>query len=114
MLLPCDNAGLTEEFLAHQLPDLTGAVVMPVAVLVLIFTFDWRLGLCCLVPMVISFFFLKQMMGGDNAHFMEGYMTALETMNKEAVEYIRGIPRGKGVPADGLFFQELPHGDRGI
>lgn len=87
-----DNAGLTEEFLAHQLPDLTGAVVMPVAVLVLIFTFDWRLGLCCLVPMVISFFFLKQMMGGDNAHFMEGYMTALETMNKEAVEYIRGIP----------------------
>ncbi len=87
-----DNAGLTEDFLAHQLPDLTGAVVMPVAVIVLIFTFDWRLGLCCLVPMIISFFFLKQMMGGDNAHFMEGYMTALETMNKEAVEYIRGIP----------------------
>lgn len=87
-----DNAGLTENFLAHQLPDLTGAVVMPVAVIVLIFIFDWRLGLCCLVPLAISAFFLKQMMGGDNAHFMEGYMTALETMNKEAVEYIRGIP----------------------
>ena len=87
-----DNAGLTEEFLAHQLPDLTGAVVMPIAVLVLIFSFDWRLGLCCLVPLAISFFCMKQMMGGDNAHFMEGYMTALETMNKEAVEYIRGIP----------------------
>ena len=87
-----DNAGLTENFLAHQLPDLTGAVVMPIAVLVLIFVFDWRLGLCCLVPLVISVFFLKQMMGGDNAGFMEGYMTALETMNKEAVEYIRGIP----------------------
>ena len=87
-----DNADLTENFLAHQLPDLTGAVVMPVAVIVLIFIFDWRLGLCCLVPLAISAFFLKQMMGGDNAHFMEGYMTALETMNKEAVEYIRGIP----------------------
>lgn len=87
-----DNAGLTENFLAHQLPDLTGAVVMPIAVIVLIFAFDWRLGICCLVPLVISFFCLKQMMGGDNAHFMEGYMTALETMNKEAVEYIRGIP----------------------
>ena len=87
-----DNAGLTENFLAHQLPDLTGAVVMPVAVLLLIFGFDWRLGLCCLVPLAISVFFLKQMMGGDNANFMEGYMTALETMNKEAVEYIRGIP----------------------
>ena len=87
-----DNAGLTEAFLAHQLPDLTGAVVMPVAVFVLIFVFDWRLGLCCLVPLAISVVFLKQMMGGDNAGFMEGYMKALETMNKEAVEYIRGIP----------------------
>lgn len=87
-----DNAGLTENFLAHQLPDLTGAVVMPIAVIVLIFTFDWRLGLCCLVPLAVSVFFMKQMMGGDNAGFMEGYMTALETMNKEAVEYIRGIP----------------------
>lgn len=87
-----DNAGLTEDFLAHQLPDLTGAVVMPIAVVVLIFVFDWRLGICCLIPLAISVFFLKQMMGGDNAHFMEGYMTALETMNKEAVEYIRGIP----------------------
>ncbi len=87
-----DNSGLTENFLAHQLPDLTGAVVMPAAVIILIFVFDVRLGLCCLVPLIISVFFLKQMMGGDNADFMQGYMTALETMNKEAVEYIRGIP----------------------
>ena len=87
-----DNAGLTENFLAHQLPDLTGAVVMPIAVLVLIFVFDWRLGICCLVPLAIGMSCMKQMMGGDNANFMEGYMSALETMNKEAVEYIRGIP----------------------
>ena len=55
-----DNAGLTEGFLAHQLPDLTGAAVMPVAVIVLIFLFDWRLGICCLIPMGISVIFLKQ------------------------------------------------------
>lgn len=87
-----DNAGLTEGFLAHQLPDFTGAVVMPVAVITLIFVFDWRMGICCLIPMAVSVIFLKQMMGGDNADFMSKYMTALETMNKEAVEYIRGIP----------------------
>lgn len=87
-----DNAGLTEGFLAHQLPDLTGAVVMPVAVIILIFVFDWRLGICCLVPLAVSVIFLKKMMGGDNADFMSGYMTALENMNKEAVEYVRGIP----------------------
>lgn len=87
-----DNAGLTEGFLAHQLPDLTGVIVMPVAVMILIFLFDWRLGICCLIPMGINVLFLKRMMGGDNAQFMGKYMTALETMNKEAVEYIRGIP----------------------
>ena len=87
-----DNAGLTEGFLAHQLPDLTGAAVMPVAVIIFFFLFYWRLGICCLIPMGISVIFLKQMMGGDNAQFMGKYMTALETMNKEAVEYIRGIP----------------------
>lgn len=87
-----DNAGLTEGFLAHQLPDLVGAAVMPAAVLIFLFLFDWRLGICCLIPLGISVLFLKQMMGGDNANFMSGYMTALENMNKEAVEYIRGIP----------------------
>lgn len=87
-----DNAGLTEGFLAHQLPDLTGAVVMPIAVLILLFVFDWRLGICCLVPLALSVYFLKKMMGGDNANFMSGYMTALENMNKEAVEFVRGIP----------------------
>lgn len=69
-----DNAGLTEGFLAHQLPDLTGAVVMPIAVIILLFVFDWRLGICCMVPLVISVFFLKKMMGGENANFMSGYM----------------------------------------
>lgn len=87
-----DNAGLTEGFLAHQLPDLTGAVVMPIAVIILLFVFDWRLGICCMVPLVISVFFLKKMMGGENANFMSGYMSALENMNKEAVEFVRGIP----------------------
>lgn len=42
---------------------------MPIAVLVLIFIFDWRLGICCLVPLAVSVFFMKQMMGGDNAGF---------------------------------------------
>ena len=87
-----ESSAATETYLAHQLPDRANAIATPCGLLVLLFAFDWRLGLCCLVPLAISAFFLKQMMGGDNAHFMEGYMTALETMNKEAVEYIRGIP----------------------
>lgn len=87
-----DNAGLTEGFMAHQLPDLTGAIIMPIAILVVLLAFNWKMGICCLIPLIISVFFLKQMMGGDNAEFMGKYMKALESMNKEAVEYMRGIP----------------------
>ncbi|WP_200804833.1 ABC transporter ATP-binding protein [Anaerosalibacter sp. Marseille-P3206] len=87
-----DNATLTHSFLAHQLPDLASAVVMPIAILVLLFVFDWRLGIVCLIPFFLSVKFLKQMMGGDSGDLMKQYMNSLEEMNTEAVEYIRGIP----------------------
>lgn len=87
-----DNASLTHSFLAHQLPDLAGVVIMPIAIIIILFIFDWRLGLVCLVPTFLSLLFLKQMMGGDNAKFMKKYMDVLEDMNASAVEYVRGIP----------------------
>ncbi|MBS6367731.1 MAG: ABC transporter ATP-binding protein, partial [Clostridiales bacterium] len=49
-----DNASLTEDLLAHKLPDLTAAVVTPVAAIVLLFVFDWRMGLLCLLTMVLA------------------------------------------------------------
>ncbi len=87
-----DNASLTHSFLAHQLPDLSGVVIMPIAILIILFIFDWRLGLVCLVPMFVSLLFLRKMMGEVTAKFMEKYMDALEDMNTSAVEYVRGIP----------------------
>ena len=87
-----DNAGMTESLLAHQLPDLVGAVVTPIAAVVLLFVFDWRMGLLCLAPMVLSVLLLLQMMGGQNANFFSRYQVALEDMSSEAVEYVRGIP----------------------
>lgn len=87
-----DNASLTHGFLAHQLPDISGVVVMPIAIIIILFVFDWRLGFVCLIPLFLSLLFLKQMMGGNNAKFMEKYMDSLEDMNGSAVEYVRGIP----------------------
>lgn len=87
-----DNASLTETFLAHQLPDLAGAIISPIAIFILLFIFDWRLGLVCLIPTIIGVFCLKQMMGGDKAKSIKKYQNALEEMSNEAVEYIRGIP----------------------
>ncbi|MCR8746654.1 ABC transporter ATP-binding protein [Romboutsia lituseburensis] len=87
-----DNAGLTEDFLAHQLPDFIAALVMPIIFIICLFIFNPILGIVCLIPLFLSVLFMKQMMGGENAKFMSKYMTSLESMNKEAVEYIRGIP----------------------
>ncbi|WP_207746866.1 ABC transporter ATP-binding protein [Clostridium sp. 1001283B150225_161107_B6] len=87
-----DGAGQTETYLAHQLPDLAGALVTPAAVLVLLLVFDWRFGLISLIPMAAGAFFLSRMMGTGMAECMRQYQNALEDMNNEAVEYVRGIP----------------------
>lgn len=68
-----DNAALTEDLLAHKLPDLTAAVVTPIAAVVLLFTFDWRMGLLCLLTMVLAFVCMASMMGGKNAGFFHRY-----------------------------------------
>lgn len=87
-----DNASLTEDLLAHKLPDLTAAVVTPVAAIVLLFVFDWRMGLLCLLTMVLAMACMLGMMGGKNAGFFHRYQQEIEKMSGEAVEYVRGIP----------------------
>jgi ATP-binding cassette subfamily B protein len=87
-----DNASTTHSFLAHQLPDLAATALVPVAILALVFTFDWRLGIACLVPVVIAMAFMAFAMGENGKKFMHAYMNSLEEMNTEAVEYVRGIP----------------------
>lgn len=87
-----DNAGITHGFLAHQMPDLASTIVIPLTAAVLIFVFDWRLGLACLVPIFFSMIIMTSMMGKRGRYFMQKYMDSLEEMNTEAVEYVRGIP----------------------
>lgn len=87
-----ENSKMTESFIAHLLPDLTGAVttfaVMPVILLV----FDWRLGIICLVPMGVGFFIQYKSITGDSIKYIRQYQDSFENMNNEAVEYVRGIP----------------------
>ena len=87
-----DNAGITHSFLAHQMPDLAATFLVPLVAAILIFSFDWRLGLACIFPVIISMAVMGFMMGTKGRQFMQNYMTALEEMNTEAVEYVRGIP----------------------
>ncbi len=87
-----DSAGATETFLAHQLPDLVGAYTTPFAVLLVLFVFDWRLGLISLAPLVLAAVAMMSGMGKDQPERIKQYQSALENMNNEATEYVRGIP----------------------
>lgn len=81
-----DNAGLTEDLLAHKLPDLAATFITPVAGIIMLFLFDWRMGLLCLLTMALALASMCMMMGGKNAGFFHRYQREIERMSGEAVE----------------------------
>ena len=87
-----DNAALTETLLAHTIPDAVGGIVTPILAVGLLFVFDWRMGLACLIPMIIGLVCLMSMMTGTSMKFFEEYQRAGERISAEATEYVRGIP----------------------
>lgn len=87
-----ESSAATETYIAHQLPDKCVATATPVGLAVLLLVFDWRLGLLCLIPVVIAFMVMGAMMGENMKKKMAEYQNALEEMSSEAVEYVRGIP----------------------
>ena len=88
-----DSSAATETFLAHNLPDKAVSYATPVGLLVMMFVFDWRLGLISLIPAALAFLIMGSlMMGPKMAEDMKQYQNSLETMSAEAVEYVRGVP----------------------
>ena len=84
--------GSTETLLAHNLPDMAGAIAMPLCMLVMLFVYDWRYGVACLIPIILSFAAMMRMAGPAMQEDMRLYQNALERMSNEAVEYVRGVP----------------------
>ncbi len=87
-----DSTAATETYIAHNLPDKTVAAVTPVGLLVLIFAFNWKIGLICMIPAVIGFACMMSMMGKGMQEKMKEYQNSLDVMSSEATEYVRGIP----------------------
>ena len=87
-----DSTAATETYIAHTLADKTVAAVTPVGLMILVLAFNWKIGLFCMIPAVIGFMCMMSMMGKGMQEKMKEYQDALETMNSEATEYVRGIP----------------------
>ena len=82
----------TETLLAHNLADIVGTITLFLAMLAIMFVFDWRMGCACLLAAVISILSMLSMMGGKNAQIMAEYYAALDRITKAGTEYVRGIP----------------------
>jgi ATP-binding cassette subfamily B protein len=87
-----DSTAATETYIAHSLADKTVATVTPIGLIVLVFGFNWKIGLICVIPAIIGFACMMKMMGKDMQAKMKEYQDALETMSSEATEYVRGVP----------------------
>ena len=88
-----DSSSSTETYLAHNLPDKVVSFVTPICLLVMMMSFDYRLGLFCLIPVFLAFVIMFSfMMGPKLKEDTKKYQDSLDNMSKEAVEYVRVIP----------------------
>ena len=79
-----------ETTLAHLLPEMTANIVGALAVLVLLFMEDWRMGLSMLIVVPLGIICFMSMFSGYHEKFQRT-VTATKTLNDTAVEYISGI-----------------------
>lgn len=84
-----DNAGNTHTIIAHMLPDSVNAVLFPLCLIVLAFTVNLYVGGLIVAAIIFALICFKNMYSDPN--MMKDYMSALEDINSQTVEYVRGI-----------------------
>ena len=79
-----------EQPIAHVIPEVIANLIIPIALVVIIFIIDWRIGIANLITLPLGVLFSILMMGGYEEK-SRNYQEAAKNMNTTAVEYIRGI-----------------------
>lgn len=85
------NTDNMETLISHQIPDFVQSAVLPVAFLIFMFHYDWRLSLICLLPILIGFIVLATMLKGTSEGLAKQYQKSAEDISNAATEYVRGI-----------------------
>ncbi|MFE2940725.1 ABC transporter ATP-binding protein [Streptomyces sp. NPDC059255] len=85
-----DDVESLHYLVAHSMPDLTMAVVTPVAALAYLFALDWRLTLITLVTMPL-FGVLFRMTGRRSGRQGERLGRAIVGVNTAVIEFVQGI-----------------------
>lgn len=79
-----------EQPIAHVIPEVIANLIIPIALVVIIFIMDWGIGIANLITLPLGVLFSILMMGGYEEK-SRNYQEAAKNMNTTAVEYIRGI-----------------------
>jgi len=79
-----------ELFIAHNLPDLTAAIVVPIFTAIFLFIVDWRMALATLAVIPVALIAQKGMYK-DFEPLMKGCYDALEKVNSAIIEYTQGM-----------------------
>lgn len=84
-----DNSSNTHTIIAHMLPDSVNAILFPICLLLLSFMANIYIGFLVVGAIIVSLICFKFMYAESD--MMKDYMEALEDINSETVEYVRGI-----------------------
>jgi ATP-binding cassette subfamily B protein len=85
-----------ENFIAHHVPDFVGAITLPIVMLIVMFILDWRLALASAIPIFLAYAFQAFMYSSKKTRaVMKAWLDSQESINAEAVEYVRGMPAVK-------------------
>lgn len=95
-----------ETFLAHQIPDITVALVVPTAVLVYLMTVSLPMALCLLIPIALTF-----ALQGVTLLWAKPYMaqvpTLLGRLNGALMQFVNGMPVMKAYQLTADSYREL-------
>lgn len=87
-----EGAEATHQLFAHALPEMVSTLLMPIMIIAIMISVNWKLGLAALLPTLIGFLIMGTVMGTKSKKFMKEYLDTQDKMSAQTVEYVRGIP----------------------
>ncbi len=86
------NTDTPEQLIAHQIPNTTQSLVLPVVFMMFMFRYSVPMAIACIVPIIVGFLLLISIMAGNGGEFVKKYQQSSADISNAAVEYVRGIP----------------------
>lgn len=95
-----------EAFIAHNVPEIIGAMTLPVITTIFLFFMDWRMALATIAVIPLIFFFYAMALK-NNETLLPRYNLLLVKMNSAIIEYANGMQVIKAFGLTGVTYKKL-------